>query len=148
VCLSFSVLVLPCVGRGLGAGLIPRPRSPTKCLKGSISKKKNQRSEKGIRNKEKEEDFITNLYSSKTDRRTGGRFSFNAWVPRNVHQRTEIHLNGKLNSNKQSKTVFLETAEAVVILGMCCCENSCNNYNSACRCISPSMLLAATYLKT
>jgi len=29
--------VLPCVGRGLGAGLILRPRSPTKCLKGSIS---------------------------------------------------------------------------------------------------------------
>jgi len=24
--------VLSCVGRGLGAGLIPRPRSPTKCL--------------------------------------------------------------------------------------------------------------------
>jgi hypothetical protein len=25
--------VFLCVGRGLGAGLIPRPRSPTKCLK-------------------------------------------------------------------------------------------------------------------
>jgi hypothetical protein len=40
VCLHFSVFVLFCVGRGLGVGLIPRPRSPTKCLKGSISKKK------------------------------------------------------------------------------------------------------------
>jgi hypothetical protein len=26
-------VVLSCVGTGLGAGLIPRPRSPTKCLK-------------------------------------------------------------------------------------------------------------------
>jgi hypothetical protein len=33
VCLCFSVFVLSYVGRGLGAGLIPRPRSPTKCLK-------------------------------------------------------------------------------------------------------------------
>jgi hypothetical protein len=33
-------VVLSFVGRGLGPGLIPRPRSPTKCLKGSISKKK------------------------------------------------------------------------------------------------------------
>jgi hypothetical protein len=41
--------VLSCVGRGLGAGLIPRPRSPTKCVKGSISKKKNPTLEKGIR---------------------------------------------------------------------------------------------------
>jgi len=24
---------LSCVGRGLGTGLIPHPRSPTKCLK-------------------------------------------------------------------------------------------------------------------
>jgi hypothetical protein len=48
--------VLSCVGRVLGAGLIPRPRSPTKCLKGSISKKKNPTPEKGIRNKEKEEE--------------------------------------------------------------------------------------------
>jgi hypothetical protein len=35
----FLYVVLSCVGRGLGAGLIPRPRSPAKCL-GSISKKK------------------------------------------------------------------------------------------------------------
>jgi hypothetical protein len=28
------------VGRGLGAGLIPCRKSPTKCLKGSISKKR------------------------------------------------------------------------------------------------------------
>jgi hypothetical protein len=41
--------VLSCVGRGLGAGLIPHPRSPTKCVKGSISKKKNPTPEKGIR---------------------------------------------------------------------------------------------------
>jgi len=27
------VFVLSSVGRGLGAGLIPHPRSPTKCLK-------------------------------------------------------------------------------------------------------------------
>jgi hypothetical protein len=53
------VFVLSCVGRGLGAGLIPRPRSPTKCLKGSISKKKiNQTPEKSIRNNEKEEEVI------------------------------------------------------------------------------------------
>jgi hypothetical protein len=44
------------VGRGLGAGLIPRPRNPTKCLKGSISKKENQTIEKGIRNEKEEED--------------------------------------------------------------------------------------------
>jgi hypothetical protein len=56
VCLRFSVFVLFCVGRGLGAGLIPRPRSPTKCLKGSISKKENPTPEKGIRNNEKEEE--------------------------------------------------------------------------------------------
>jgi hypothetical protein len=46
VCLRFSVFVLSCVGRGLGAGLIPRPRSPTKCLKGFISKKKIRRLKK------------------------------------------------------------------------------------------------------
>jgi hypothetical protein len=51
------VFVLSCVGRGLGAGLIPRPRSPTKCLKGSISKKKkNPTPAKGIRRKKKEEE--------------------------------------------------------------------------------------------
>jgi hypothetical protein len=32
VCLFFCV-VLSCVGRGLGVGLIPRPRSPTECLR-------------------------------------------------------------------------------------------------------------------
>jgi hypothetical protein len=48
--------MLSCAGRGLGAGLIPRPRSPTKCLKGSIIKKKNPTPEKGIRNNEKEEE--------------------------------------------------------------------------------------------
>jgi hypothetical protein len=52
VCISLSCVV-PCVGRGLGAGLILRPRSPTKCLKGSISKKKNPTPEKGIRKKKK-----------------------------------------------------------------------------------------------
>jgi hypothetical protein len=50
------VCVVLCVGRGLGAGLIPRPRSPTKCLKGSISKKENPTPEKGVRNNEKEEE--------------------------------------------------------------------------------------------
>jgi hypothetical protein len=55
VCLCFCVFALSCVGRGLGAGLIPRP-SPTKCLKGSISKKENPTHEKGIRNNEKEEE--------------------------------------------------------------------------------------------
>jgi hypothetical protein len=59
VCLRFSVFVLSCVGRGLGAGLIPRPRSPTNCLKGSISKKKNPSLEEGIRNNEKEEEQKT-----------------------------------------------------------------------------------------
>jgi hypothetical protein len=48
--------VLSCVGRGLDAGLIPRPRSPTKCLKGSISKQKNPTPEKGIRKNEEEEE--------------------------------------------------------------------------------------------
>jgi hypothetical protein len=43
------VCVVLCVGRGLGAGLIPRPRSPTKCLKGSLSKKKNPTPRKGVR---------------------------------------------------------------------------------------------------
>jgi hypothetical protein len=47
--------VLSCVGRGLGAGLIPRPRSPTKYLKGPYVKK-NLTPEKGIRNNEKEEE--------------------------------------------------------------------------------------------
>jgi hypothetical protein len=49
--------VLSRVGRGLGAGLIPRPRSPTKCLKGSISKKEILTPEKDIRKKEKEEEI-------------------------------------------------------------------------------------------
>jgi hypothetical protein len=48
---------LSCVGRGLGAGLIPRPRSPTKCLKGPKSKKENPTPEKGTRNNEEEEEF-------------------------------------------------------------------------------------------
>jgi hypothetical protein len=48
VCVSLCCIVL-CVGRGLGAGLISHPRSPTKCLKGSISKKKIPTPEKGIR---------------------------------------------------------------------------------------------------
>jgi hypothetical protein len=42
-------VVLSCVGRGLRAGLIPRPRNPTKCLKGSIRNKKNPTPEKGIK---------------------------------------------------------------------------------------------------
>jgi hypothetical protein len=50
---AFLCVVLSCVGRGLGAGLIPRPRSPTKYLKESISKKKNPTPEKGIRKKRK-----------------------------------------------------------------------------------------------
>jgi hypothetical protein len=57
-CLRYSVFVLSCVGRGLGAGLIPHRRSPTKCLKGSISKNKNPTHEKVIRNNEKEEDSV------------------------------------------------------------------------------------------
>jgi hypothetical protein len=52
----FFCVVLSCVGRDFGAGLIPRPRSPTKRLKGSISKKKKSEPEKGIWNKEKEEE--------------------------------------------------------------------------------------------
>jgi hypothetical protein len=55
-CVSLCCVVL-CVGRGLGAGLILRPRSPTKCLKESVSKnEKNPTPEKGIRNNEKEEE--------------------------------------------------------------------------------------------
>jgi hypothetical protein len=53
----FLCVVLSWVGRGLGAGLIPHPRGPTKCLKGSISKKENPTPEKGIRNNEEEEEF-------------------------------------------------------------------------------------------
>jgi hypothetical protein len=52
---------LSCVGRGLGAGLIPRPRSPTKCLKGSINKEKKPTPEKGIRNREKEEEEVAQV---------------------------------------------------------------------------------------
>jgi hypothetical protein len=50
------VCVVLCGGRGLGAGLIAHPRSPTKCLKGCISKKENPTPEEGIRNNEKEEE--------------------------------------------------------------------------------------------
>jgi hypothetical protein len=58
----FLCVVLSCVGRGLGAGLIPRPRSPTKCLKGSLSKKEKsdalkRHKEKCEREEEEEEDF-------------------------------------------------------------------------------------------
>jgi hypothetical protein len=53
---EFLCVALSCVGRGLGAGLIPHPRSPTKCLTGSISKKKNLTLEKGVRNNGKEEE--------------------------------------------------------------------------------------------
>jgi hypothetical protein len=56
VCLCFSVL-LSCVGRDLGAGLIHRPRSPTKCLKGSVSKKKIPTPEKGIMKMGKKKNF-------------------------------------------------------------------------------------------
>jgi hypothetical protein len=55
-------VVLSCVGRGLGAGLIPRQRSPTKCLKGSISKKEKSEPEKGVRKmrkKKKKNSFST-----------------------------------------------------------------------------------------
>jgi hypothetical protein len=62
VCVSLCCIVLR-VGRGLGAGLIPHPRSPTKCLKGSISKKKNPTPEKCIRNNEKEEEVKNNIVS-------------------------------------------------------------------------------------
>jgi hypothetical protein len=58
--------VLSCVGRGLGAGLIPRPRSPTKCIKGSISKKKNPTPDKGIRKNEKEEEEIKKILCQST----------------------------------------------------------------------------------
>jgi hypothetical protein len=51
--------VVLCVGRGLGAGLIPHPRSPTKCLKESISKKeKIRRLKEGVRKNEKEEEEL------------------------------------------------------------------------------------------
>jgi hypothetical protein len=49
--------VLSCfVGRSLGAGLTPRPRSPTKCLKGSISKKEKSDAWKRHKENEKEEE--------------------------------------------------------------------------------------------
>jgi hypothetical protein len=59
---AFLCVVLSCVGRGLGAGLIPRPRSPTKCLKGSISKKKNPTPGKSIRKNEKEEEEFVHSF--------------------------------------------------------------------------------------
>jgi hypothetical protein len=53
----FLCVVLSCVGGGLGAGLIPRPRSPTKCLRDpKLKKKEIPTPEKGIRKKEKEEE--------------------------------------------------------------------------------------------
>jgi hypothetical protein len=61
VCLRFSVFVLSCVGRGLGAGLIPRPRRPTKCLKGSISKKEKSDALKKHKENEKEEEDCISL---------------------------------------------------------------------------------------
>jgi hypothetical protein len=55
----FLCVVLSCGGRGLGAELIPRPRSSTKYLKGSIIKKKESDAlKKGIRKNEKEEDGL------------------------------------------------------------------------------------------
>jgi hypothetical protein len=42
----FLCVVLSCVGRGLDAGLIPRPRSPIKCLNDPEVKKKFRRLEK------------------------------------------------------------------------------------------------------
>jgi hypothetical protein len=50
--------MLSCVGRGLGSGLIPRPRSPTKYLKGSIIIKKIPTPEEGIRKRRKKKKFI------------------------------------------------------------------------------------------
>jgi hypothetical protein len=44
------------VGRGLGAGLIPHPRSPTNSLRDPYVKKEIPTPEKGIRKKEKEEE--------------------------------------------------------------------------------------------
>jgi len=52
---AFLCVVLSCVCRGLGAGLFLRPRSPTKCLNGSISKKKSD-ALKGKRKNDKEEE--------------------------------------------------------------------------------------------
>jgi hypothetical protein len=46
-------------------GLIPRPRSPTKCLKDPKVKRKIRRLKKGLRKKEKEEVIS---YSSRTER--------------------------------------------------------------------------------
>jgi hypothetical protein len=48
--------VLSCVGRGLGAGLIPHPRSPIKHLKGSISKKEKSDALKRYKKNEEEEE--------------------------------------------------------------------------------------------
>jgi hypothetical protein len=53
---AFFCAVLSCVGRGLGAGLIPCPRSPTKCLNGSISKKKKSNTLKRHKEKQEEEE--------------------------------------------------------------------------------------------
>jgi hypothetical protein len=55
---AFLCVVLSCVSRGFGAGLIPRPRSPTKCLEESINTKENPKPEKDIRNNEEEEEEI------------------------------------------------------------------------------------------
>jgi hypothetical protein len=65
-CVSvFLCVVLSCVGKGLGAGLVPRP---TKCLKGSISKKEIPTPEKGIRKNEKEEEEHRSLPQASNQR--------------------------------------------------------------------------------
>jgi hypothetical protein len=50
----FLCVVLSCVGRGLGTGLIPRPRSPTKCLRNACKRHKEKEKEE---EEEEEEDF-------------------------------------------------------------------------------------------
>jgi hypothetical protein len=65
VCL-FLFVVLSCVGRGLGAGLIPRPAKESyQMSKGSISKKEIPTPEKGIRKmrkKKKKKHFPFNIF--------------------------------------------------------------------------------------
>jgi hypothetical protein len=51
-------VVLSCVGKGLGAGLIPPPKESYQMSKGSISKKKNPTPAKGRMKNEKEEEEL------------------------------------------------------------------------------------------
>jgi hypothetical protein len=59
--------VFPCVGRGLGAGLIPPPKDSYQMSKGSISKKEKSDALKRHKENEKEEEEKEDCVSSSDD---------------------------------------------------------------------------------